>query len=137
MNLLNAIRRPSGEANGLIGVWQPESRSSSRPFTLTAEAAGKALRVTENSGLTSAVSYVLSFDGAHTAVTGPSVISGSTVSSRRAGDREIQQSLARLGVPTGGTTWTVSADGKILTTRSTLSGPNASTEPFIIVYQRR
>jgi len=130
-------RRTSAEANGLIGVWTPESRSATTPFTVTVEAAGKTLRVIENQGLTAAVSYVLSFDGSPAAVTGPSVISGSTVSSQRVSDREIQQSTARLGVPTGVTTWTVSADGKILTTRSTLSGPNASTEPFIIVYQRR
>ena len=88
-------------------------------------------------GLGSNSHELRTFDGSPAAVTGPSVISGSTVSSQRVSDREIQQSTARLGVPTGVTTWTVSADGQILTTRSTLSGPNARTEPFIIVYLRR
>ena len=69
-------RRTSAEANGLIGVWTPESRSATTPFTVTVEAAGKTLRVIENQGLTAAVSYVLSFDGSPAAVTGPSVISG-------------------------------------------------------------
>ena len=105
-------RRTSAEANGLIGVWTPESRSATTPFTVTVEAAGKTLRVIENQGLTAAVSYVLSFDGSPAAVTGPSVISGPTVSSQRVSDREIQQSTARLGVPTGVATWTVSGRWK-------------------------
>jgi len=130
-------QRASSEADGLVGVWKAQSRRSDHAETLLIEATGRHSRVTENPDLVSSTSYTLTFDGTQSEVTGATVINGSTVSSRRVSDREIQLSPARLGVPTGTVTLTLSPDGTVLTYQGIGAGPRASSEPTVRVLRRR
>src|SRR5438067_1239094 len=66
-------KRTSGDQQGLVGNWKPESIHSSEPLQTKYEAIGTTgLRVTGSGGLT----QILTLDGKPNPVTGPAVIPG-------------------------------------------------------------
>jgi len=65
------------------------------------------------------------------------LISGTTITGKIVSDGVIEIAGARLGTSAGTTTWTLSADGKTLTTSFMPLGPNASKEPSGSVYLKR
>jgi hypothetical protein len=52
-------------------------------------------------------------------------------------DGVIEIANARLGTPAGTATWTLSADGKTLTTSYKALGPDATKEPSVSVYLKQ
>lgn len=131
------FRRQSGDAQGLVGVWKPESRKSDAPNVLRIEASGAGFRVTTNPDRSGSTTFTLTFDGKPSPVDGAAVISGTATSGRRVDDNTIEQAQSREGVATGTVRWTLSADGRTLSTRATTLGPDASKEPSITVFDRR
>lgn len=125
--------RTSGSGQQLEGVWKPQSQRSDTPLTMSVEAMGAAMKISRGTG----VSNVLTFDGKPGNPVGPGVISGSTDTGKIVSDRVIETAQARMGTPTGTTTYTLSADGKTLTTSAMTVGPDASKTPTVRVYQRQ
>jgi hypothetical protein len=125
--------RTSGSGQNLDGVWKPQTVRSDTPFKMSIQSAGSTLKVSTGSGLT----YALTFDGKPAAVTGPAIISGTTDTGKIVSDDVIEIATARLGTPTGTATWTLSADGKTLTTSFIASGPDSTKEPSVSVYQKQ
>jgi hypothetical protein len=68
------------------------------------------LKVSTNQG----VVYTAALDGKQVAVTGPAVISGTTVALKLIDSQTMEIAQSREGVPTGKTTITISADGKVM-----------------------
>jgi len=130
-------RRTSAEGQGLVGVWKPESRKSDTPNVMQIAATGTGLKVTNNPDRPGRNEFTLLFDGKPATVDGPTIISGTTTSGRRVDESTIHLAQAREGVPTGTATWTLSTDGKTLTSRAMVVGPDASKEPTISVFARR
>ena len=130
-------RRTSGSGPGLAGVWRPQSYKSDTPNTLRGEVSGNGLRVLTNDNGSNRTSYTLSFDGKVAPVDGPTAISGTSVAGKLINDRTIEISQSRSGVATGRTTWSLSADGKTLTTSAITIGPDATKEPSVVVYTRQ
>ena len=125
--------RSSGSGQNLEGVWKPQTLRSDTPLKMSMQAAGSILKVSTGAGLT----YALTFDGKPATVTGPAVISGTTRAGKIVSDRVVEIALARLGTPEGTVTWTLSADGKTLTSNFKELGPDASKEPSVSVYQKQ
>lgn len=122
--------RTSGSGQKLEGVWKPQTVRSDTPDKMSIEAVGSALKVSTGTG----IKFVLTFDGNPAALTGPNMISGTTMTGKIMSDGVIKTTSARLGTPTGAGTWTLSADGKTLTRSIMTSGPGASKEPSVTVY---
>jgi hypothetical protein len=125
--------RASGSAQNLEGVWKTQTLRSDTPFKMSIQAVGSTLKVSTGAGAT----YVLTFDGKPAAVTGPVLISGTTSTGKIVSDGVIEIASARLGTPAGTATWTLSADGKSLTTSFMALGPDASKEPSVSVYLKQ
>lgn len=125
--------RTSGSGQKLEGVWKPQTVRSDTSETISIQAVGSALKISAGTGMT----FVLTFDGKAAAVTGPGLIAGVTVTGKIISDGEIQNAIARLGTPTGTSTWTLSADGKTLTRSVMTLGPDASKEPSVTVYTKQ
>jgi hypothetical protein len=100
---------------------------------MSIQAVGSTLKVSTGSGLT----FALTFDGKPDAVTGPGLITGTTSTGKIVSDRVIEIANARLGTPTGTATWTLSADGKTLTSSYMALGPDATKEPSVSVYLKQ
>jgi hypothetical protein len=100
---------------------------------MSIEAVGSALKVSTGTG----IKFVLTFDGNPAAITGPNMISGTTMTGKIMSDGVIKTASARLGTPTGTGTWTLSADGKTLTRSIMTSGPDAGKEPSVTVYMKQ
>ena len=125
--------RISGSGQKLDGVWKPQTVRSDTPFKMKIQSVGSTLKVSTGSGVT----FALTFDGKPAAVTGPVLISGTTSTGKIVSDDVIEITNARLGTPSGTATWTLSADGKILTTSYKASGPDSTKEPSVSVYQKQ
>jgi hypothetical protein len=125
--------RASGSGQNLEGVWKPQTVRSDTPYKLSIQAVGSTLKVSTGAG----VMYALTFDGKPAAVTGPSLISGTTSTGKIVSDSVIEIANARLGTPSGTATWTLSADGKTLTSSYIASGPDATKEPSVSVYLKQ
>ena len=125
--------RTSGSGQNLEGVWKPQTVRSDTPDKLSIQAVGSALKVSTETGM----KYVLTFDGKAAAITGPNLISGTTITGKIISDGVIKTAIARLGTPTGTGTWMLSADGKTLTRSVMTSGPDASKEPSVTVYMKQ
>jgi hypothetical protein len=125
--------RTSGSGQNLAGVWKPQTVRSDTPFKMSIQAIGSTLKVSTGTGIT----YALTFDGKPAAVTGPVLISGTTSTGKIVSDGVIEIASARFGTPAGTSTWTLSADGKTLTTSLMTLGPNASKEPSVSVYRKQ
>jgi hypothetical protein len=125
--------RASGSGQNLEGVWKPQTLRSDTPYTMSIHAVGSALKVSTGSGLT----FPLTFDGKPAAVTGPGLISGTTSTGKMVSDGVIEIANARLGTPTGTATWTLSSDGKKLTSSYMALGPDATKEPSVSVYLKQ
>jgi len=125
--------RASGSGQNLEGVWKPQTVRADTPFKMSIQAVGSTLKVSTGSGLT----YALTFDGKPAAATGPGVISGTTSTGKIVSDGVIEIATARLGIPSGTGTWTLSADGKKLTSSYMALGPHASNEPSVSVYLKQ
>jgi len=125
--------RTSGSGQQLEGTWKPQSLRSDTPLSMSIEAAGGTLKISRGTG----VSNVLTFDGKPSNLTGPAVISGTTDAGKIISDRVIEIDGARMGTPSGVTTWTLSADGKTLTSSAMTLGPEASKEPTVRVFQKK
>jgi hypothetical protein len=124
--------RTSGSGQKLEGVWKPQTVHSDTPDKVSIQAVGSALKVSTGTG----IKYVLTFDGKPAAITGPNLISGTTIAGKIS-DGVIKTATARLGTPTGTGTWTLSADGKTLTRSVMTMGPDASKEPSVTVYMKQ
>jgi len=125
--------RAAGSGQNLEGVWKPQTLRSDTPFKMSIQAVGSTLKVSTETGLT----YALTFDGKPAAVTGPAIISGTTSTGKIVSEGVIEIASARLGTPSGTATWTLSADGKTLTTSFISLGPDASKEPSVSVYLKQ
>jgi hypothetical protein len=125
--------RASGSGQNLEGVWKPQSLRSDTPQKMSIEAVGSTLKVSLEAGAT----YTLTFDGKPAAETGPAVISGYTNTSKIVSDRVIEIAWARMGTPAGRATWTLSADGKTLSSSYMSLGPDASKEPSVAVFLKQ
>jgi hypothetical protein len=125
--------RSSGSGQKLDGVWKPQTVRSDTPFKMSIQSVGSTLKVSTGSGLT----FALTFDGKPAAVTGPVIISGTTSTGKIVSDGVIEIANARLGTPAGTATWTLSADGKTLTTSFKALGPDATKEPSVSVYLKQ
>ena len=130
-------RRTSGTGPRLAGVWKPQSYKSDVPNTLRVEAAGSGLRAFTNEHATSRTAFTLKFDGKALPVEGPNIIAGSASAGTLVNDRSIDIAQSREGVATGRQSWSLSPDGKILTTSSTFVGPDATNVPSVMVFTRR
>jgi len=128
------FKRSSGDQQGLVGIWKPESVHTSEPSQVKYEAIETSgLRVTGRGGFT----QILTFDGKPIPVTGPAVISGTTIAAKIVNDRTIETISSREGVVTGKGTSVISPDGKMLTSTFTSLGPNAGSEPGVVVYEKQ
>ena len=128
------FKRSSGDQQGLVGIWKPESVHTSEPSQVTHEAVGSnGLRITSRGGFT----QTLTFDGKPTPVTGPAVIPGTMIAAKIVNDRTIETASSREGVVTGKATLVISADGKTMTSTFTSLGPNAGSEPGVVVYEKQ
>jgi hypothetical protein len=125
--------RTSGSGQGLEGVWKPQTVRSDTPLTMSIQPVGAGLDVSTRTG----TKFLLTFDGKGSAITGPGVISGATITGKILSNDVVQTTDARLGTTTSTENWTLSADGKTLTRTITPLGPNASKEPTIIVYVKQ
>ena len=125
--------RSSGSGQKLDGVWKPQTVRPDTPFKMSIQSVGSTLKVSTGSGLT----FTLTFDGKPAAVTGPIVISGTTSTGKIVSGDVIEIANARLGTPAGTATWTLSADGKTLTTSYKALGPDATKEPSVSVYLKQ
>lgn len=126
-------RRTTGEPQGLAAIWQALSVHSTIPSVMTYTAMGDRLKVSTDSG----VVYTAPLDGKPVAVTGPAVISGTTVALKLIDAQTMEAAQSREGVPTGKTTITISADGKVMTATSVNLAPNASREPSVTVFEKQ
>ncbi len=123
------FKRSSGDQQGLVGIWKPESVHTSEPMQVKHEALGtNGLRITG----AGRVSQTLTFDGKPTPVTGPTVIPGAMIAARIVNDRTIETTSSREGVVTGKGTLVISPDG----TFTSLS-PNAGSEPGVTVWEKQ
>jgi len=128
------FRRTSGDPQGLVGTWKPESIRNSEPAQQKIEAVGmNGLGVTGQNGFTS----IWTFDGKPNATTGPGIISGMTNAAKVVNNYTIEVMVAREGTLTGKTTFVISNDGKTLTATTTNLGPNAGGEPAVVVYEKQ
>ncbi|HTZ60075.1 MAG TPA: hypothetical protein VMB49_18325 [Acidobacteriaceae bacterium] len=125
--------RSSGSGQNLEGVWKPQTVHSDTPNQMSIEAVGGTLKVETGSG----IKYDLRFDGKAAPLTGPNLISGTTLTGRILSNDEIQTSSARLGTPTGKSTWKLSNEGKTLTQTMLPLGPNESKKPSVYVYMKQ
>jgi len=125
--------RASGSGQNLEGVWKPQTLHSDTPLKMSIQAVGSTLKVSTGSGLT----FALTFDGQPDAVTGPGLITGTTSTGKIVSDSVIEIANARLGTPTGTATWTLSANGKTLTSSYMALGPDATKEPSVSVYLKQ
>jgi hypothetical protein len=125
--------RTSGSGQNLEGVWKPQTVRSETPYKMSIQTVGSSLKVSTETGIT----YALTFDGKPAAATGPVLISGTTSTGKIVSDGVIEIASARLGTPAGTATWTLSADGKTLTTSFMSLGPDASKEPSVSVYLKQ
>jgi hypothetical protein len=125
--------RASGSGQNLEGVWKPQTQRSDTPYKMSIQAVGSALKVYTGAGVT----YTLTFDGKPGAVTGPGLISGTTSAGKIVSDGVIEVASARLGTPSGTTTWKLSADRKRLTSSFMALGPDATNEPSVSVYLKQ
>ena len=130
-------RRMSGSGTGLAGVWKPQSVKSDVPNTLRIEAAGSGLRVFTNEKSSGHTTVVLTFDGKASSVEGPNTISGTASAGKLVSDRSIEVAQSRSGVATGREAWSLSQDGKTLTTSATNIGPDATKEPSVKSYVKQ
>jgi len=101
------------------------------------EGASNGLRVFTNERAGGRVTYTLTFDGKVAQGDGPATISGSAVAGKLVTERAIEIAQSRSGVPTGRTTWSLSQDGKTLTTSAINIGPDATKEPSAVAYMRQ
>jgi hypothetical protein len=125
--------RTSGSGQNLDAVWEAQTLHSDTPFRLSIQDLGGMLKATTGSGIT----LDLTFDGKPVGVTGPGVISGTTTAGKIVSDRAIEIDNARLGTPTSTATWTLSPDGKTLTSSILGLGPDATKEPSVSVYLKQ
>ena len=125
--------RTSGSGQKLEGAWKPQTVRSDTPDKMSIQAVGSALKVSTETGM----KYVLTFDGKAAAITGPILISGTTITGKIISDGVIKTATARLGTPTGSGTWTLSADGKTLTRSVMTLGPDASKKPSVTVFMKQ
>ena len=70
--------RTSGSGQKLEGVWKPQTVRSDTPDKMSIEAVGSALKVSTGTG----IKFVLTFDGNPAAITGPNMISGTTMTGK-------------------------------------------------------
>ena len=126
-------RRTTGEPQGLAAIWQAVSLHSTIPGVMTYTAMGDRLKVSTDQG----VVYTAPLDGKPVAVTGPAVISGTMVALKLIDAQTMEAAQSREGVPTGKTTITISADGKIMTATTVNLAPNASREPSVTVFEKQ
>jgi hypothetical protein len=126
-------KRSSGDQQGLVGIWKLESVHTSEPGEVKYEAVGtNGLRATGRG-----VTQIMTLDGKPTPVTGPAVISGAMIAAKIVDDRTIETTSSREGVVTGKATLVISTDGKTLTSTFTSLGPNAGSEPGVVVYEKQ
>ena len=127
-------KRTSGDQQGLVGNWKPESIHSSEPLQTKYEAIGTTgLRVTGSGGLT----QILTLDGKPNPVTGPAVIPGMMITARIVNDRTIETTSSREGVDASKGTLVISTDGKTMTSTAMSLGPNAGNEPGVLVFEKQ
>jgi hypothetical protein len=128
------FKRSSGDPQGLVGIWKPESVHTSEPGEVKYEAIGtNGLRATGRGGFT----QIMTLDGKPTPVTGPAVISGTMIAAKIVNDRTIETTGSREGVVTGKGTLVISTDGKTMTSTFTSLGPNAGSAPGVVVYEKQ
>ncbi len=125
--------RTTGEPQGLAAIWQAVSVHSTTPSVMTYTAMGDRLKVSTDQG----VVYTAPLDGKPVAVTGPAVISGTMVALKLIDAQTMEAAQSREGVPTGKTTITISADGRVMTATSVNLAPNASREPSVTVFEKQ
>jgi hypothetical protein len=132
------FKRSSGDPQGLVGIWKPESIHNSEPARQKHELVGTdGLRVTTLAGAFGGRTVTLTFDGKPTAVAGPSVISGTMVAAKVLNADTIETTHSREGVVTGKETWVLSSDGKTLTMTFMGLGPNTGGVPFVQVFEKQ
>jgi hypothetical protein len=127
-------QRVSGDPQGLVGVWKPQSFKTDAPGVQKYEAAGtNALKISAANNTLADATYTVALDGKPVAVVGAGTIPGTMIAAKRVDDYTIEFTNSREGVTTGKSVRKVSPDGKIMTVTNTNLGPNASAEPTIIV----
>jgi len=126
-------QRTTGDAQGLVGRWKPQSFKTSIPGGFKYEAAGNGLKWANLTGVT----WTGALDGKPMPVVGPGAVPNGMRAAKAVDDYTIEFTNSREGVVTGKTVSAVSRDGKIMTVTLTAMGPNASTEPSVNVYIRQ
>jgi hypothetical protein len=127
-------QRTSGDDQGLVGRWKPQSFKTTLPGGFKYEATGpNALKFVNNSGVT--WSGALGADA--TPVVGPGTAPHLMRAAKALDDYTIEFTQSREAVLTSRMVSAVSRDGKTMTVTTTTSGPNASTEPSVMVYLRQ
>lgn len=126
--------RTSGESQGLAGIWKPQSIRDSPPPRETWDRAGtNGLKFSDDAGRT----YTFLLDSKPVPVSGPAVMSATTVAAKQVDDHTIELTQSREGVVTGTTKITISPDGKSMTYTIMTVAPGAGREPTIEVYEKQ
>jgi hypothetical protein len=127
------FRRTSGDAQGLVGIWKPESMHSTVASQIKYEAVGTGrLKGSSDQGVT----FTLALDGKPVAVTGPAVISGTMVAGKQIDGHTLELTNSREGVPTAKSITVISGDGKVVTVTTTNLGA-ASAEASVAVFEKQ
>ena len=116
-----------------MAIWQPVSYHSTIPNQVTYEAMGDRLKVSSDQPSV----YTAALDGKPVEVTGPTVITGTTVALKLLDAQTMEAAQSREGVPTAKQTIAVSADGKVMTVTTVNLAPNASREPSVTVFEKQ
>jgi hypothetical protein len=130
-------RRASGTGPALEGMWKPQSFKSDTPETMRIETAGAGLRVFSNEQSSGHTTAMVTFDGKPMPVEGSVVISGTAGAGKLVNERSLEIAQTREGVATGRATWTLSADGNMLTTSTTTLDPGAGNVASVVVFRRQ
>jgi hypothetical protein len=145
MNVVSKGTKPNGEAfedttvfervsggSGLIGKWRTKSVKIGSPNTFSFEPNGEdgmILKIVEMNATCAA-----KFDGKDYAATGPTVPANFTLAVQRKGPRSFELTQKQNGKPLFQSTFTVSADGKTMTSKGS---PVGVKEETTAVYDRQ
>ena len=122
-------KRISGEPQGLVGVWKTQSLKRKPSPTMRYELVGTGeLKVTQRGAINES-RFMVKMDDTPVPVTGKTVISGTMIAFRVVDDHTLESTTTRNGVVTGKETLSLSNNGKVITSTTTLVGPKGNEEP--------
>jgi hypothetical protein len=131
------FRRASRGPQGLAGIWKAVAfkRNSSPTVHYELTAAGE-LKVSDDIGGNER-EFTVKMNNTPVPVMGPSVISGTMIAFRVADDHTLESTFSTGGVVTAKEMRTLSNDGKVITSTTTLIGPKGNKSPTVRIYNKQ